>query len=239
MKKYFFWHFAFCGLWARKIGIFVENIWFGSSKLQSSRTKTFCWKQHFFMRNLTSVSFCFSASIIEETLFAFPKNTGGFVKNAFYARKASFFWEKKNFRKFFLISFWDMGQKTLAFQLFFPRLCQNFNLLVHWTVLMISFSKNSQLFFWLNGTWQKKLQPFVVDVFGGVVTTSFLRVHSNFWWKKNWQFFEICHQCRRLSHTLLDVLQNFSCVVVITLSYSPIGRFWLEKILLKKLWYFF
>ena len=82
-----------------------------------------------------------------------------------------------------------MGQKTLAFQLFFPRLCQNFNLLVQWTVLMNSFSKNSQLFFWLNGTWQKKFQPFVMNFFGGVVTTSFLRVHSNFWWKIKWQFF--------------------------------------------------
>ena len=131
----------------------------------------------------------FQRQLLKKIYLRFLKKLVGLSKMHSMRAKQGFSEKKKNFwKKLSFISFWDMGQKTLAFQHFVPRLCQNFNPLVHWTVLMNSFSKNLQLFFWLNCTWQKKLQTFVINFFGGVVTTSILRVHSNFWWKKNDNF---------------------------------------------------
>ena len=78
-----------------------------------------------------------------------------------------------------------MGQKILALRQFFsPRLCQNFNLPVHRTILMKFFFKKITTL--LMTFWQltKKSSAFRHKKFGRVVKTSLSRVHRNIWWEK-------------------------------------------------------
>ena len=87
------------------------------------------------------------------------------------------------------------GAKNIDLLSFFiPRLCQNFILPVHTTILPIFFPEKLTTFFWHRDTWQKETSAFRHEKLGDVLNTSFSRVHRINWWKKrkkNWVFLSV------------------------------------------------
>ena len=121
LKKvwYLFLTFCYFGPRARTLGLFVENLSFGSSKLKSSWTETFCWKLHFLWETSLLFLSVFSASVIEENLLAFPKKTGGWSKMHSMRAQQGFSEKKEFWEKIFLLNlFGTWGKKHWTFNIF-------------------------------------------------------------------------------------------------------------------------
>ena len=150
------------------------------------------------------------------------------------------FFEKSGFfgKNLFLYQFGTWGKKFGLLSNLFPLLCQYFILPVHRNNLMKFFKKLTTL---LLTFWH------LTEENNSLSSRKFCWGSQNFCStcpqerlvEKKVRKFWFFYQCRKL---IFGLWQNFYCGVVGTAFYMPIGTFWLEKVLLRKLlfllWHF-
>ena len=173
-----------------QLAFFVVKFSFGVWKLQSSWPKTFCWKL-LSLRKYHFWFFLFCQRLrLNKNFWRFLDKISWVVKTAFYLPTATFFWELKISEKICFLSFWDMGQKILAFSQIFSAVVSKLQFTCPYDFFHIFFRKTHN-FFRLSDIWKNKLQIFLMISLAGFSNFQFHVSTGTFGGKKveNFEFF--------------------------------------------------